>query len=142
MDHAIQAARRAGAAGEVPVGAIVTHQGKIIVTAQNRMRELKDATAHAEMLAIHKAMEKLGVERLNACDLYVTLEPCTMCAGAIAHARLRRVYYGASDKKGGAVENGVQFFEHASCHHRPEIIAGIGAQKCAALLRDFFVSRR
>lgn len=142
MDHAIQAAMRAAEAGEVPVGAIITHQSKIIVTAQNQMRELKDATAHAEILAIRTAMEKLGAERLNACDLYVTLEPCTMCTGAIAHARLRRVYYGAADKKGGAVENGVQFFEHGSCHHRPEIISGIGAQKCSALLKDFFASRR
>lgn len=142
MDHAIQAAVRAGRANEVPVGAIIVHQGKIIVTAQNRMRELADATAHAELLAIREAMEKLGAERLNMCDLYVTLEPCTMCAGAISHARLRRVYYGAADKKAGAVENGVQFFQHASCHHRPEIISGIGAQKCSALLKDFFVSRR
>ncbi|MCF6303519.1 MAG: nucleoside deaminase [Devosiaceae bacterium] len=142
MDFALVAASEAGQADEVPVGAVVVFRGKVIVTVRNRMRELNDATAHAEMLAIAAAMKIVGSGRLSECDLYVTLEPCTMCAGAIAHARFRRVCFGAEDKKAGAVENGVQFFAHPSCHHHPEIISGIGAQKSQELLRDFFSARR
>ncbi len=142
MDHALVAAMDAANANEVPVGAVVVFRGKVIVTVRNRMRELNDATAHAEMLAISAAMKIVGSGRLNECDLYVTLEPCTMCAGAIAHARFRRLYYGAQDKKAGAVENGVQFFAHASCHHHPEIISGIGAEKSEQLLKVFFAARR
>ena len=142
MDHALEAARQAADNGEVPVGAVIVHKGEIIATAGNAMRALRDATAHAEMLVIRRAMEKLGTERLVACDLYVTLEPCTMCAGAIAHARLRRLYFGAGDIKAGAVENGVRFFSQESCHHHPEIISGIGAQKSEIMLKAFFASRR
>ncbi len=142
MDHALEEAKRAAAAGEVPVGAVVVHRGKIIAAAHNRMRQAGDATAHAEMLAIGAALKIVGGTRLEACDIYVTLEPCAMCAGAIAHARLRRVYFAAEDQKGGAVENGVRFFEHKSCHHRPEVISGIGAEKSSRLLTSFFAARR
>jgi len=141
MDHALKAAQRAADAGEVPVGAVVVHKGRIIVTEHNRMRQTGDATAHAEMLAIRAAHKIVGSVRLAACDLYVTLEPCTMCAGAIAHARLRRDF-AAEDQKGGAVENGVRFFEDKSCHHHPEIISGIGAEKSSRLLTSFFAARR
>jgi len=142
MEQALLAAKEAAIAGEVPVGAVIVFDGQIISTARNCMRELTDATAHAEMLVIRKAMEKLGVERLENCDLYVTLEPCTMCAGAISHARLRRVYYGAGDEKAGALENGVRFFEQDTCHHKPEIISGISQNKSRDLLKSFFSSRR
>jgi len=142
MDQALEEARLAADAGEVPVGAVVVHKGEIIAAEHNRMRQTGDATAHAEMLAISAALKIVGGMRLAACDIYVTLEPCTMCAGAIAHARLRRVYFGAEDQKGGAVENGVRFFAHKSCHHRPEIISGIGAEKSSRLLSAFFAARR
>lgn len=142
MDHALIAAEQAGLSGEVPVGAVVVLDNKIVATVKNRMRELNDATAHAEMLAIKQAMEIVGTGRLNKCDLYVTLEPCTMCAGAIAHARFRRVYFAAQDTKAGAVENGVCFFDHPSCHHKPEIISGIGEEKSQKLLKSFFAARR
>jgi tRNA(adenine34) deaminase len=142
MQHALGAAEQAGNAGEVPVGAVIVLGAEIIVTARNRMREMADATAHAEMLAIREALAIVGTGRLGDCDLYVTLEPCTMCAGAIAHARLRRLYFGAEDKKAGAVENGVRFFDQPSCHHRPEIISGIGATASSDLLRSFFAVRR
>jgi len=142
MDHALLAARQAAEAGEVPVGAVIVHKGEIIVSGQNRMRQMNDPTAHAEMLAIRAALEIVGAGRLQDCDLYVTLEPCTMCAGAIAHARLRRLYFGAEDKKAGAVENGVRFFAQKTCHHRPEIISGIGAEKAADLLIAFFAAKR
>ncbi len=142
MERAIIAATEAGEAGEVPVGAVITLSGEIIAVAANSMRKNFAAIAHAEMLVIGMAMEKLGSERLENCDLYVSLEPCTMCAGAISHARIRRLYFAASDIKAGAVENGVRFFEQASCHHRPEVISGIAEDRSRALLKNFFSSRR
>jgi tRNA(adenine34) deaminase len=142
MRAALDAARAAAQAGEVPVGAIVIHDGKIIATAANAPRTLHDPTAHAEMLAIRAAARILGRERLEDCDLWVTLEPCAMCAGAIAHARIARLYYGAGDPKGGAVEHGPRFFAQPTCHHRPEIYSGIGEAEAGALLRDFFRERR
>ncbi len=142
MDHALDAARQAAEAGEVPVGAVIVHNGAIIASAANRMRGDRDPTGHAEIAAIRAACGHLETERLTGCDLYVTLEPCAMCAGAIAHARLRRLYFGAEDTKAGAVENGVCFFDHPSCHHRPEIIGGIGASASRDLLRAFFAARR
>jgi tRNA(adenine34) deaminase len=142
MARALELAEAAAAADEVPVGAVIVRNGEIVAESMNRMQELGDPTAHAELLAIRAALKVLGGERLGDCDLYVTLEPCTMCAGAIAHARLRRLYYGASDPKGGAVENGVRFFSAATCHHHPEIIAGVGDRASADLLRRFFAGRR
>ncbi|VAW21975.1 tRNA-specific adenosine-34 deaminase [hydrothermal vent metagenome] len=142
MEHALEAARKAAEAGEVPVGAVIVHKGEIIVCEQNRMRRKNDPTAHAEMMAIRAALKIVGTGRLENCDLYVTLEPCTMCAGAIAHVRLRRVCFGAEDEKAGALENGVRFFAQKTCHHRPEIISGIGAKKSAAMLIDFFAGKR
>jgi len=141
MDKALNLAAEAAAAGEVPVAAVIVMDGEIIASARNRMRELADPTAHAEMLAIKTALEAVG-SRLGACDLYVTLEPCTMCAGAIAHAKLRRLYYAAEDIKGGAVDNGVRFFNQPTCHHAPEVISGPGEQRSAEMLRDFFAARR
>ncbi len=142
MARALELAEVAARAGEVPVGAVVVRDGEIVGESANRMREIGDPTAHAEMLAIRQALEALGGERLGDCDLYVTLEPCTMCAGAIAHARLRRVYYGAPDPKGGAVDNGVRFFDQPTCHHRPEVVGGMSETASAELLRTFFASRR
>ena len=142
MRAALDAAAKAGAAGEVPVGAVVVHDGRVIAVAANAPRTLHDPTAHAEMLAIREAARILGRERLEDCDLWVTLEPCAMCAGAIAHSRIARLYYGASDPKGGAVEHGPRFFAQSTCHHRPEIYAGIGETEAGALLRDFFRERR
>jgi tRNA(adenine34) deaminase len=142
MRAAINAARAAAMAGEVPVGAVVTRHGEVIATAANAPRRLRDPTAHAEMLAIRAAAQALDRDRLEDCDLWVTLEPCAMCAGAIAHARIRRVYYGASDPKGGAVEHGAHFFAQPTCHHRPEVYPGIGAAEASELLRGFFATRR
>lgn len=142
MRIALDAARAAAAEGEVPVGAVVTLGDAVIATAANAPRRLCDPTAHAEMLAIRAAARALGRERLEDCDLWVTLEPCAMCAGAIAHARLRRLYYGAGDAKGGAVEHGPRFFTQPTCHHRPELYPGIGTVESAALLRGFFAARR
>jgi len=142
MRAALDAAAKAGAAGEVPVGAVIVHDGRIVAVAANAPRTLHDPTAHAEMLAIREAARILGRERLEDCDLWVTLEPCAMCAGAIAHSRIARLYYGASDPKGGAVEHGPRFFAQPTCHHRPEIYAGIGETEAGALLRDFFRERR
>ncbi|WP_208111200.1 nucleoside deaminase [Maritalea mobilis] len=142
MQQALELARQAAAAGEVPVGAVIVKNGEIIATAQNEMKRMGDPTAHAEMQAMRKALEKLGTGRLDGCDLYVTLEPCTMCAGAIAHAKLQRVYYGAEDVKGGAVDNGVRFFNSPTCHHHPEVISGIGEAEAAELLIQFFADRR
>lgn len=142
MRAALDAAREAAAAGEVPVGAVVMRHGEIIATAANAPRALCDPTAHAEMLAIRAAAAITGGDRLSDCDLWVTLEPCAMCAGAIAHARIARVYYGAPDPKGGAVEHGPRFFSQPTCHHRPEVFAGIGEREAADMLRDFFASRR
>ena len=142
MRLALDAARAAAEAGEVPVGAVLIHDGKVIATAANAPRTLRDPTAHAEVRVIRAAAEALGRERLEDCDLWVTLEPCAMCAGAIAHARIARVYYGASDPKGGAVEHGPRFFGQPTCHHRPEIYPGIGEAEAGEILRDFFRQRR
>jgi tRNA(adenine34) deaminase len=142
MRLALDAAARAGAAGEVPVGAVVTRGGEVVAVVANRMRELGDPTAHAEMEAIRAALAALGTGRLDGCDLWVTLEPCAMCAGAIAHARIDRLYYGAADEKGGAVAHGPRFFTQPTCHHRPEVYGGIGETESAGLLKAFFAGRR
>ena len=142
MRAALDAAAQAGLAGEVPVGAVVVRDGTIIATGANAPRRLHDPTAHAEIQAIRAASMVLGRDRLEDCDLWVTLEPCAMCAGAIAHARIARLYYAASDPKGGAVEHGPRFFGQPTCHHRPEIYAGMGEAEAAGLLRDFFSARR
>lgn len=144
MDLALAQARAAAAAGEVPVGAVLVEaaSGRILAETRNRIEELNDPTAHAEVLAIRAGAALMDSPRLPACDLYVTLEPCPMCAGAIAFARLRRVYYGAADPKGGAVDHGVRLFEQPTCHHRPEVYGGIGEGEAAELLREFFQARR
>ena len=142
MRQAFAAAVAAADAGEVPVGAVITHGGKIIASAANAPRRLNDPTAHAEILAIRAAALVLDRDRLDECDLWVTLEPCAMCAGAIAHARIRRLYYGADDPKGGAVAHGPRFFTQPTCHHRPEIFPHIGERDSADLLRSFFAQRR
>ncbi|MES2493819.1 MAG: nucleoside deaminase [Pseudomonadota bacterium] len=142
MRQALAQARAGAAAGEVPVGAVVIRDGAVIAAAHNTPRALSDPTAHAEMLAIRQAAAALGQERLDGCELWVTLEPCAMCAGAIAHARIARVYYGASDPKGGAVEHGARVFEQTQCLHRPEVYPGIGEVESAELLRGFFNARR
>jgi tRNA(adenine34) deaminase len=142
MDDALAEARGAEAASEVPVGAVIVRDGAVIARAGNRTLRDRDPTAHCEMLAIREAAAALGSERLVDCDLYVTLEPCTMCAAAISLARIRRLYYGTADPKGGAVENGVRFFASPTCHHRPEVYGGFGESEAAALLKDFFSARR
>lgn len=142
FDAAFAAARAAGERGEVPIGAAILRDGTLIAAAGNRTRELLDPTAHAEMLAIRIACEKLGSERIGDCDLYVTLEPCPMCAGAISFARLRRLYYAASDPKGGGVEHGPRVFSHPTCHHAPEIYSGIRESEAADLLKRFFQEKR
>ena len=142
MDQALDLARAAAANGEVPVGCVVVRDGDVIAGAANRTLTDRDPTAHAEMLAIRQAARAVGSERLLDCDLYVTLEPCAMCAGAISFARIRRLYYGATDPKGGAVDSGVRFFASPTCHHRPEVYAGIGESEASALLKDFFAARR
>ena len=142
MDAALALAKSALRVGEVPVGAVVVQSGKIIGRGHNRTRIDHDPTAHAEIIAIREATRFLGNDRLEDCDLWVTLEPCTMCAGAIAHARIGRLYYGASDAKGGAVDSGVRFFDSPTCHHRPEIYSGLDEEKSAKLLVDFFQNRR
>ncbi len=142
MVAALEAAEQAALAGEVPVGAAITLNGQIVATAANAPRRLHDPTAHAEMRVIRAAASELLRDRLEDCDLWVTLEPCAMCAGAIAHARLRRVYYGAADPKGGAVEHGPRFFSQPTCHHRPDLYGGIGAREAGDLLRTFFAARR
>lgn len=142
MRLALDLAAGAAERGEVPVGAVVMRGDEVVATAANLMHGGIDPTAHAEMEAIRAASARLSRQRLDDCDLYVTLEPCAMCAGAISHARLRRLYYGAADAKGGAVEHGARFFTQPTCHHRPEIYAGIGEAEAAALLRDFFRQRR
>lgn len=128
--------------GEVPIGAVLVAGGQIVARAGNRTRELSDATAHAEMLVIREASRKLSAERLGEADLYVTLEPCTMCAGAISFARIRRLYFGASDEKGGAVVSGVRFFAQPTCHHAPEVYSGMGEVQASEILRRFFRDRR
>jgi len=142
MEQALALAADAAGAGEVPVAALIVRHGEVIAAARNRMVETGDPTDHAEMLAIREALGRLGTGRLTDCDLYVTLEPCTMCAGAIAHARIRRLYYAAADPKAGAVDNGVCFFDQPSCHHRPEVIAGLNATEAETQLRRFFAARR
>ena len=142
MAQALAAARTAAAEGEVPVGAALVHAGQIVALAANAPRTLHDPTAHAEIRAIREGARRLGRERLEDCDLWVTLEPCAMCAGAIAHARIARLYYGAPDPKGGAVEHGPRLFAQPTCHHRLEVYGGIGESEAAALLRGFFEPRR
>ncbi|WP_439508081.1 nucleoside deaminase [Yoonia sp.] len=142
MDIALTEARAAAARGEVPVGAVITQDGAIIARAGNRTRELNDPTAHAEMLAIRAACATLGQERLTGCDLYVTLEPCPMCAAAISNARIARLYYAAADPKSGGVAQGPRIFSHPQCHHRPDIYDGISATAAEQLLRDFFAAKR
>ncbi|HVY51319.1 MAG TPA: nucleoside deaminase [Devosia sp.] len=138
MDLALLLAAEAAAAGEAPVGAVVVENGDVLAAERNRMRERKDPTAHAELLAIQAALHRRGSGRLDGCDLYVTLEPCAMCAGAMAHARVRRLVYGAADEKAGAVDHGVRLFDSAQTHHRPEVVSGIGEARAAELLRVFF----
>jgi tRNA(adenine34) deaminase len=142
MDDALAEARAAEAAREVPVGAVIVRDGAVIARAANRTLRDHDPTAHAEMLAIRQAAATLGSERLTDCDLYVTLEPCAMCAAAISFARIRRLYYGAADPKGGAVESGVRFFSAPTCHHKPEVYGGMAESEAGALLKDFFKARR
>lgn len=142
MPRALALAQAAADAGEVPIGAVIVKNGAVIAEAHNSPRTDHDPTAHAEILAIRRAAEALGDERLTGCDLWVTLEPCAMCAGAIAHARIRRLYYAASDPKGGAVEHGARVFEQEQCLHRPEIYSGIGEAEAADILRGFFRERR
>ena len=142
MDEALNEARAAGVRGEVPVGAVVVLAGDVVARAGNRVRELRDPTAHAEMLALREACRVAGSERLAGHDLYVTLEPCAMCAGAIAAARVARLYYGAADAKSGGVAFGARVFSHPQCHHVPEIYEGLAASEAEALLQGFFAGRR
>lgn len=142
MALALEEAEAAARRGEVPVGAVIASGSTVVAKAGNRTRELSDPTAHAEMLAIREACRKLASERLTDHDLYVTLEPCAMCAGAISFARLRRLYFGAGDEKGGAVVNGVRFFASPTCHHAPDIYPGIGEGEAALILKDFFREKR
>ena len=142
VDQALQAAENAAELGEVPIGAVIVLNGKVIATAGNRTIIDNDPTAHAEILAIRQAAGKLGSQRLSDCDLYVTLEPCTMCAGAISFARIRRLYFGAADPKGGGVDSGVRFFASETCHHRPEVYSAVGESQSVAMLQEFFRARR
>jgi tRNA(adenine34) deaminase len=142
MDIALQEARIAAERGEVPVGCVIVRGAEIVARAGNRTVKDRDPTAHAEIIAIRQAAALLGSERLEGCDIYVTLEPCTMCAGAIAFARVRRLYYGAADPKGGAVDSGVKFFASPTCHHRPEVYGGLAEAEASTLLRSFFQERR
>ena len=142
METALEEARAAGQAGEVPVGCVIVRSGTVIARAHNRTLTDRDPTAHCEILAIRAAATALATERLTDCDLHVTLEPCAMCAAAISFARIRRLYYGAHDPKGGAVDNGVRFFNAPTCHHRPDVYGGIAEAEAGALLKDFFRERR
>lgn len=142
MDLALRQANEAASAGEVPIGCVIVRDGEVLAQAGNRTLTDFDPTAHAEILAIREAARRIGSERLVDCDLYVTLEPCTMCAAAISFARIRRLYYGAIDPKGGAVDSGVHFFAAPTCHHVPEIYPSVGEGEAAALLKDFFKARR
>ena len=142
MDLALKQAEIAGSSAEVPIGCVIVRHGAVIAQAGNRTLTDLDPTAHAEMLAIRQAAQELGSERLVDCDLYVTLEPCAMCAAAISFARIRRLYYGAGDPKGGAVENGVRFFSSPTCHHVPEVYSSVGENEAASLLTNFFKARR
>jgi tRNA(adenine34) deaminase len=142
MQLALAEARKGESAGEVPIGAVVVRDGKVIAAAHNQPRGLHDPTAHAEVLAIRAAAAALGNERLDGCELWVTLEPCPMCAGAISHARIGKLYYAAPDPKGGAVEHGARVFDQAQCLHRPEVYSGMGEGEAVDLLRAFFAARR
>ncbi len=142
MEDALEAAVVAASVGEVPVGAVVVHAGKIIAAAGNRVERDRDPSAHAELLAIRAAAQVLGSKWLKDCDLYVTLEPCPMCAGAISLARLRRLYYGAADPKSGGVDHGPRVFSQPTCHHAPEVIAGVEERRCGEVLKRFFAERR
>jgi tRNA(adenine34) deaminase len=142
MDLALKAAEKASNAGEVPIGAVIVRDNQVIASAGNRTLTDRDPTAHAEILAIREAGRRIGSERLIDCDLYVTLEPCTMCAGAISFARIRRLYFGAADPKGGAVDSGVRFFAQPTCHHAPEVYSAVGETESATMLREFFQARR
>ncbi|WP_132559434.1 nucleoside deaminase [Rhizobium sullae] len=142
MEMALDEARAAGERGEVPIGAVVVLDGAVVARAGNRTRERNDVTAHAEVVAIRMACEALGQERLVGADLYVSLEPCTMCAAAISFARIRRLYYGAEDPKGGAVDNGVRFYAQPTCHHAPEVYSGLNETESADILRTFFAEKR
>ncbi|GHC67865.1 nucleoside deaminase [Limoniibacter endophyticus] len=142
MEIAFEEAKKAQERDEVPIGAVLVLDGMVIARAGNRTRELADPTAHAEMLVISQAARELGRERLDGADLYVTLEPCTMCAAAISFARLRRLYFAASDDKGGAVTSGVRFFHSPTCHHVPEVYSGLRETEARSLLRDFFQQKR
>jgi tRNA(adenine34) deaminase len=142
MDMALEEARAAQARGEVPVGCVIVRGSEVIVRAGNRTVADRDPTAHAELLALRAAAGAIGSERLASCDLYVTLEPCAMCAAAMSFARIRRLYYGAADPKGGAVDNGVRFFSAPSCHHRPEVYGGVNESEASVLLKDFFAGLR
>ena len=142
MDLALEQAKTAESAGEVPIGCVVVRDGAVLAAAGNRTLTDRDPTAHAEILAIRQAARALGSERLVDCDLYVTLEPCTMCAAAISFSRIRRLYYGAADPKGGAVDSGVRFFAQPTCHHAPEVYPSVGENEAAGMLRDFFRARR
>ncbi len=142
MDMALAEARASGNRGEVPVGCVIVRNGEVVACAGNRTLADRDPTAHAELIAIREAARLLGSERLDDCDLYVTLEPCAMCAGALAFARIRRLYYGAADPKGGAVDNGVKFFASPTCHHRPEVYGGLAEAEAGTLLKEFFQERR
>ncbi len=142
MQQALDQARLAAEQGEIPVGVVGVRQGVVIAACGNGTEAGNDPTAHAELLAVRLAAQRLGTPRLSDCDLYVTLEPCPMCAGALAHARIRRLYFGAYDPKGGGVDHGARVFDHATCHHRPEVYGGVCEQECARLLQEFFRSRR
>ncbi len=142
MEIALAEARAAGERGEVPVGAVLVLDGAVVAQSGNRTRAESDVTAHAEVAVIREASRKLSQERLSGADLYVTLEPCTLCAAAISFARIRRLYYGAEDPKGGAVDNGVRFFTQPTCHHAPDVYSGIGGLEAAEILKDFFSERR
>ena len=142
MDLALSLAEEAAALGEAPVGAVILEGTRILAAERNRMQSLRDPTAHAEMLAIRTALASRGTGRLDGCDLYVTLEPCAMCAGAIAHTRLRRVYFAAEDTKAGAVENGIRLFDQPTCHHHPEVIGGLSAGRAETMLTEFFKKLR
>lgn len=142
MRRALDLAATAGRAGEVPVGAVVTRDGQVIAEAANAMRGSNDPTAHAEIVAIRRAAEAIGSPRLDDCELWVTMEPCAMCAGAISMARIAKLHFAAEDPKGGAVVNGPRWFAQSTCHHRPEVLAGLGEEEAAAMLRAFFAERR
>jgi tRNA(adenine34) deaminase len=142
MDLALKAAENARESGEVPIGCVIVLNNEVIASAGNRTIRDRDPSAHAEILAIRQAAKAIGSERLTDCDLYVTLEPCTMCAGAISFARIRRLYYGAADPKGGAVDSGVRFFAQPTCHHAPEVYPAVGESEAATMLREFFKARR